>query len=176
MERKLTVINNGYLFAEINFVYDSTINGMATITTYAPQILEPIVEGLHPVVPIKLYSLIFTQTTATSIDAIKTFDIDFVAEQFSSDPAFTIAGCSFSYNNNPMQFRYLIQDGDQLLGIANIQELFIENEKSLQWISATKIKADLQLASGSLENNMQLLDRLATNLGMAKPIFKQVIQ
>jgi|GEM_PF-6283911 len=148
---------------------------MATITTYQLQVMDPIIEGLHPVIPIKRYNAPFTQATASSIEEAKTFDIASSIEQFKGEDGFNINNYSFDYNNNPLLFRYVVYDGTNLLGIANIEGLFTENEKKLEWISVNRMNFDKRLPSSSLENNMQLLEKLAGDLGASNPIFKQVI-
>jgi len=149
MDRVLIVTKDGYTLSEILFKYTSKTSGKVSVLVNK---IVDIEHGLKAVYPLYKYEVDFSHEELLSIADIKAFDKDFFYErpdpegQFGGDIEFTYPAIHYRYSGAP--------------GVADIHADFLANKKDLRFISASRIKNDDSLSSGSLETNMALLGRL----------------
>jgi hypothetical protein len=153
MDRKVRVINNGYLFAEMYFLYETQTTGKARVTLYSPSDLHD--SDIKAVIPAGQWEEHFSHSELNSIDDIISYDMVFVNNNSYGEPV--PANAEFVYDS--LTCRYVLQTEEEVMGIADVSVNFTDKSKTLLFISAHRRKADTSATTQVLEHNLRFIGR-----------------
>ena len=151
MDRKLSVLKDGYLFAELNFSYERRNSGKVHITMYRS--LD--IEDSKSVFPLFESDNYFDHGDLRTMDEVKAYDQAMVRDQREPMDG------KIEYMYEPQEYRYLLDiPRRSAVGIVTILVNYTENTKEMRFLSARRQKEDINMATHALESNRAFVNRI----------------
>lgn len=161
MDRTLKVYaKTGHLFAEINFYYDQPRQVTAQCTEYRRLYNDDEEDESKSVYPGYSRDLYLQYREFSSIDEIKAHDRQLVERELGREMTAPPGDYTYTYPEDIVLHRYVAQNHLGAIGIIDIRFSFINNTKELKFISAAHPRFDYELASNSLESNINCIGKI----------------
>jgi hypothetical protein len=155
MDRELRVMKDGCVLAELHYDYERPTSGKVKILINRIYDLGDDMKSTYPIHQYETY--VNHRSAPKSIDELKAYDMELLKrepdfmENFSAD---------LEYVYEPLQYRYVMEQGRLgVVGITEIETDFNADKKEIKFISARRLKEDLNISSNSLEPNRFIITR-----------------
>lgn len=156
MDRELKVMKDGCILAELSYDYERPTSGKVNIIINR---IYNLGDDMKSTYPIYQYESYFNHNSPPkSIDELKAYDMDLLKKE--RDFTENLGGV-IEYIYEPVQYRYIMERGHLgVIGIAEIDTDFNTGKKEMKFISARRLKEDMNISSNSLESNRFIITRL----------------
>jgi hypothetical protein len=158
MDRTLMLLDReGDLHAQIEFIYDDLTQIEMKCTLYDKTYIGAD-KGIKmaSIIPLSMHTYPLPFTKFGSVREIRLHDIALVKNQLK-DIIKDTKGFIFSYFEDIMLHRYVIPREKKCWAIVDCHSNFVENTKTIKFISAISPRYDITAAGSSLECNIEAI-------------------
>ena len=165
MDRTLKVYApTGHLFAEFEFNYDSPRQAKARCQEFRRLYNDDEEDESKSVYPGMESDVWIDFRKFNSIAEIKAYDKEVVRKQLGREMK-NPENYKYEYDEQPVYVRYIASNHVHLIGVINILFSFENNTKEVKFLSGFGPRFDVDIASDSLETNLECIKRI--------PVYKE---
>lgn len=174
MNRDIEVTEENNLKAKCCFQYNAVNTGIAAITLYKTEVINPQLPGVP--VPLLQYRKEFTHDSFATLDEVRAFDRVFISAELTAHaPDYNEKTWQINYDHEDIPARYCILAGDRVIGIAGCLDNFSGNTSSLQFLSCTRLSEDRTYHSDRFSYHLFTLLKELSSLYQQPLSFQKVI-